>query len=227
MKLRGYRIEIDEIQAVLIEHAAVRDSVVIIRDDMVGGKRLVAYVVPGDGQAFDVAQLRRHLQDRLPDYMVPSAFVILDAFPLTPNGKIDRQALPEPQKGRSDSAHTYVAPRTAVERAFAEIWGQVLQVDPVGIHDNFFDLGGHSLLMTQVASRVRSRLHLDLPLRRLMETPTIAELVSALSQSALPQEPPSRPIPPLQTTIPRLPREIRAIQPPGHTSGHAGPGSEQ
>ncbi|HEX9987857.1 MAG TPA: amino acid adenylation domain-containing protein [Chloroflexia bacterium] len=173
VKLRGFRIELGEIEAVLRQHFAVRDAVLMVREDVGGDKRLVAYVVAG--QAITPADLRGYLREHVPEYMVPSAFVLLEKLPLTPNGKLDRRALPAPELDRGDGRE-YVAPRGPVEEALVGIWASVLGVERVGVHDNFFELGGHSLLATQALSRVRDVLHVEIPLRRIFETPTVAKL---------------------------------------------------
>jgi acyl carrier protein len=177
-------MEVGEIEAVLSEHSKVYQSVALAREDVSGDKQLVAYVVPSHGPAAPTTpELRAFLKDKLPDYMLPSAFVFLDAMPLTPNGKSDRKALPAPDQNSAESAEAYVAPRTPLEELIAEIWAEVLKVDELSIHDNFFDLGGHSLKATQVISRVREALRLDLSLRVLFEAPTVAELASRVEQS--------------------------------------------
>jgi amino acid adenylation domain-containing protein len=182
VKIRGFRIELGEIESVLRAHPSVADVAVIAREDAPGDRRIAAYVVPAEGAEADPAELRAHLKDRLPDYMVPSAFVALEAFPLTPNGKLDRARLPAP--GASSVERTaYAPPRTPAEVAMAEIWSEVLGVQPIGIHDDFFALGGHSLLATRVVSRVRQALGMELPLRHLFEAPTIAELCHRLEGS--------------------------------------------
>jgi amino acid adenylation domain-containing protein len=155
VKIRGFRIEPGEIEAALREHSAVRDAVVIAREDAQGDRRLVAYVVCREGHDFDIESLRMYAKKTLPDYMVPSAYVRLEAIPRTPHGKIDRNALPAPDRSRPGLEGSYAAPRTSVEEILSGIWSQVLGVERVGIHDNFFELGGHSLLATQVVSRVR------------------------------------------------------------------------
>ncbi|QOY92808.1 amino acid adenylation domain-containing protein [Massilia sp. UMI-21] len=167
VKIRGFRIEPGEIEAALCRHEAVAQAVVTVHDDAAVGKRLVAYVVANT----EVAQLRAHLKEVLPEYMVPAAFVALDALPLTPNGKIDRKALPAPDM--QGLRATYLAPRNDFEETLAAIWCDVLQVERVGVHDNFFELGGHSLLATQVASRIRDSFAIELPLRVLFDSPTI------------------------------------------------------
>ena len=177
VKMRGFRIELGEIEATLNQSAAVRDAVVIVREDVPGDKRLVAYVVAAQNEAeLTDSELRSFLKEKLPEYMVPSAYVVLDEIPLTPNGKVDRRGLPAPDEARPALEGMYVAPRTAVEAAVTEIWAEVLKVEQVGIHDNFFELGGHSLLATQVISRVRKSLQVELPLRSLFESPTAAAL---------------------------------------------------
>ncbi|MCV3214790.1 amino acid adenylation domain-containing protein [Plectonema radiosum NIES-515] len=173
VKVRGFRIELGEIETVLITHPQVSEAVVIDSDDIPGSKRLVAYVVTRS-QSEIKNQLRSFLKQKLPDYMVPSAFVILDALPLTPNGKVDRRALPKPNQTRPDVEATYVAPHTQVERTIAAVWQEVLHLENIGIHDNFFQIGGHSLLATQIISRLRQVFQMDLSIRTLFEAPTIA-----------------------------------------------------
>jgi amino acid adenylation domain-containing protein len=176
VKIRGFRIELGEVESVLSQYTKVRESAVIVREDIPGDKRLVAYVVPTQEQATTTTDLHGFLKQKLPDYMVPATFVLLDRLPLTPNGKVDRKALPIPDATRPDLVATYVAPRTALEREIAEIWEQVLRLDRVGIYDNFFELGGHSLLGTQVMARFSKAFQIKLPLRTLFEVPTVAEL---------------------------------------------------
>ncbi|MBV9775389.1 MAG: amino acid adenylation domain-containing protein, partial [Gemmatimonadetes bacterium] len=173
VKVRGFRIEPGEIEAVLERHPAVREAVVLVREDAPGERRLVAYLT-ADGAAPDTAALRAHLHAALPEYMIPSAFVALEAFPLTPNGKVDRRALPAPEAGRMDEAG-YLAPRTPVEETLAGIWAEVLRVERVGVHDDYFELGGDSILSIQVVSRAR-RAGVHLTPRQLFEHPTVAEL---------------------------------------------------
>ncbi|MCG6135476.1 MAG: amino acid adenylation domain-containing protein [Nostoc sp. LLA-1] len=175
VKIRGFRIELGEIEAALSRHPYVQASCVIAREDTPGDKRLVAYIVPQPQVTLTISELRSVLKSKLPDYMVPSAIVILESLPLTPNGKIDRRALPAPESS-SELSDKYVAPHTPIEEILALIWQQVLKVELVGRHDNFFELGGHSLLATQLISRVRSSLKVELPLRSLFAAPTIAQL---------------------------------------------------
>jgi amino acid adenylation domain-containing protein len=170
VKVRGFRIEPGEIEAALSEHAEVREARVIVREDAPGETRLVAYVV-GDVEA---DELRVHLRRSLPEYMVPAAFVELEALPLTPNGKLDRKALPAPEYAAD--ADRYVAPRTPTEEVLAGIWAEVLRLERVGVEESFFELGGHSLLATRVVSRVREAFAIELPLRALFERPTVAGL---------------------------------------------------
>jgi len=155
VKVRGYRIELGEIEAVLERHTQVRQAVVLVREDVPGDKRLVAYVVPASaGQQPSVTAVRDFLQQRLPEYMVPTAFVFLETMPLTTNGKMDRKALPAPDAALVATAE-YVPPRNEMEQRLAALWSELLRVERVGLHDNFFNLGGHSLLATQVVSRLR------------------------------------------------------------------------
>jgi amino acid adenylation domain-containing protein len=179
VKVRGFRIELGEIEAALKGHAAIEQAVVVARDEE-GGKSLCAYLVARGGEPPAPEELRGHLRERLPVYMVPSAFVTLDALPLTPNGKVDRRALPAPDAARRDVAGDYVAPRDATEEALAGIWGEVLKRERVGVHDNFFDLGGHSLLATQAMTKLAQHFGVELPLRAIFESPTVAQLAAAV-----------------------------------------------
>jgi len=180
VKIRGFRIEPGEVEAALNQHPTVQQSAVTPKKAPAGDKRLVAYVVAAPGAEVDTGELRRFLQDRLPDYMVPSAFVKLEALPITPNGKIDRKALPEPDWSAREVADEYVAPRTPVEQVLANIWSKVLGVEKVGVHDDFFALGGHSLLATQLVSRIRDTFKVELPLRHIFESPTVATLAEQI-----------------------------------------------
>jgi len=179
VKIRGYRVELGEIEAVLRSHPSVRQCVATVREEG-GGKRLVGYVVSLWGVAMDAGDLRSFLGGKLPDYMIPSAWVQLDELPFLPNGKVDRQALPAPDQNRPDLRNGYQAPRAPLEDALAKIWGELLSKDKVGIRDNFFDLGGHSLLATQIVSRVRGRLSIELPLRVVFESPTIEQMAAVI-----------------------------------------------
>ena len=154
----------------------MREAVVIAREDVPGERRLVAYVVAET----TAEQLRRFVKGKLPDHMVPAVFVPLDVLPLLSNGKIDRLALPAPDRTRPELDKSFVAPRTLTEELLAEIWSQLLEIEQPGIHANFFDLGGHSLLATQLVSRVREAFEVEIPLRRLFETPTIAGLAESI-----------------------------------------------
>jgi len=182
IKLRGFRIELGEIETVLSQHPAIKEVVVLAREDAPDDKRLVAYLVSDQEPVPTYTELRRFLKEKLPDYMVPAAFVMLDALPLTANGKVDRRMLPEPGRITPELETPYVAPRTEVESAIVAIWKEVLHVEKVGVHDNFFDLGGHSLRMIQVHSALQERLKRDLPVIELFEYPTIDSLARYLSQ---------------------------------------------
>lgn len=179
VKVRGFRIELGEIETVLGRHPGVREAVVVAREDDSGGKRLIAYVVASEAPP-TTSEMRDYLKRTVPEYMVPASFVVLEVLPLTATGKVDRNALPEPEQARPELAQTYVAPRTAVEEVLCGIFSEVLQVEPVGVRDSFFELGGHSLLATQVASRVRAAFQVELPLRRLFESPTVERLAEAI-----------------------------------------------
>jgi amino acid adenylation domain-containing protein len=190
VKVHGFRVELGEIEAVLLAHPQVQHCVVLARrESTVTEQQLVAYVVPEPElpeEACQIAELRAWLQARLPAYMLPNAYVLLEALPLTPNGKLKRDALPVPTTNRLGLSNELVAPRTVLEQQLASFWQELLPVAQVGIHDNFFDAGGHSLLATQLISRLRAHLQREIPLRTLFEAPTIAQLAMRLSTLVLP-----------------------------------------
>ncbi|MET0398426.1 MAG: amino acid adenylation domain-containing protein, partial [Longimicrobiaceae bacterium] len=179
VKIRGFRIEPGEVEAALLEQEGVSEALVVVREDVPGQKRLVAYLVCGEGPGATVAGLRADLRRRLPAYMVPGAFVMLERLPLNANGKVDRRALPAPER---EEGAGYAPPRMPAEEVLAGIWAEVLGVERVGVEDSFFDLGGHSLLATQVVSRARQAFGVELPLRALFEAPTVAELVGRIEE---------------------------------------------
>ena len=180
VKLRGFRIELGEIEAVLSRHPGVREAVVVLREDGPRDRRLVAYlVVIGDARQV-TGDVRALARESLPDYMVPSAFVVLPSLPLTANGKVDRRALPAADEHRPDLASAFLPPRTETEATLARFWSEVLRVEKVGVHDNFFDLGGHSLAATEIVARIRAAYGVDLTLRTLFEAPTVAGLAGPL-----------------------------------------------
>jgi non-ribosomal peptide synthetase component F len=182
VKIRGHRIEIEEIELALLTHDAIKEAVVVAEETLAGEQRLVAYlvvhgeVIPGN------SELRRFLAATLPTYMIPAVFVWLPALPLTPNGKVDRRALPAPSHTSSILDDPFVAPCSPIEQQLADIWATLLGVEKVGRHDNFFDLGGHSLTAAQIASRVRDILHVDVPLRDLLEASTVAAMAAVIVQ---------------------------------------------
>ncbi|HVO95943.1 MAG TPA: phosphopantetheine-binding protein, partial [Terriglobales bacterium] len=182
VKIRGLRIELGEIEAALNQHLLVRENVVLAREDILGDKRLVAYIVADQRAILSLDNLRSFLRQKLPEYMVPTAFVFLDALPLMPNGKVDRGSLPPPSQSSADLEQGYVAPRTPEEEKLANIWAQVLKLESVGVRDNFFDLGGHSLMATQVMSRIRDSFQVEVALRTLFEKPTVEELTVAITE---------------------------------------------
>jgi amino acid adenylation domain-containing protein len=183
VKLRGYRIELGEIETVLNEHASIKECAVLVREDVPGDKRLVAYLVADKEQTPSASDLRHHLKERLPEYMIPTGYVLLEEMPLTANGKLDRRALPAPDGHQLSGTEIYLKARTPVEELVAAIWAEVLHAEQVGIHDNFFELGGHSLLATQVISRIREACQVELPLRTLFESPTVSELAASIEQA--------------------------------------------
>ncbi|MBC6435454.1 hypothetical protein FM036_38785, partial [Nostoc sp. HG1] len=185
----GFRIELGEVEAVLSQHSDVQACCVIAREDTPGdtctersrSKRLVAYVVAHQQSTPTISELRQFLKAKLPEYMIPNVFVILESLPLTPSGKVDRRVLPAPDL-HSEITEKYIAPRTPIEEMLAQIWAQVLKVEQVGIYDNFFELGGHSLLATQLVSRIRNIFKVELPLRELFAAATVAELAHLIGQ---------------------------------------------
>ncbi|PTX92717.1 hybrid non-ribosomal peptide synthetase/type I polyketide synthase [Opitutus sp. ER46] len=183
LKVRGFRVELGEIEAVLAQHPAVAECVVVARQDAAGQPRLLAYAVADAGQVAEPRALREHLMTVLPEYMVPVAVQVLARWPLTANGKLDRNALPEPELVRADA--TLAAPRTTTEELLAEIWRGVLALDQVGVHDNFFERGGHSLLAAQVMARVRDAFEVELSLREFFAAPTIAGLAAVIESAMI------------------------------------------
>ena len=184
VKIRGFRIELGEIESKLGACAGVREAVVIAREDVEGDKRLVAYVVPAEGATLEIAGLREGLSKDLAEYMIPGAFVMLEALPLTPNGKLDRKALPAPD-GSAVASRSYEAPLGEVEEAIAEIWRELLNLDRVGRNDHFFELGGHSLLVMQLVVRMRELFQVELPLRELFERPLLSAVADAIREKQL------------------------------------------
>jgi len=187
VKVRGFRIELGEIESVLTEHESVTEAVVIALQDRGSEKRLVAYVVTAPGASRNVSDLRSHLKDRLPDYMIPSAFVYLDDLPLTSHGKIDRRALPAPDSERPALAEAFIEPRTPAEKKLASIWSRLIGINRIGINDNYFELGGDSLLATQLVSQVRNVFEVELPLVELFRHPTLAEMATSIEEAIIEQ----------------------------------------
>jgi hypothetical protein len=203
VKIRGYRIEVAEIELALLDVDGAREVVVVAQDDGAGGQRLVAYVVPSGQPAITPGTLRRALVASLPDYMLPATFVLLEALPRTPNGKVDRSALPNPDRTRSELEDPFVAPRSPVEEVLAGIWAAVLELEQVGIHDEFLALGGNSLLASQVVARLCDAFRMEAPLQALLTAPTVADQARALVRA--------EPAPGQVTTIARLRREIAGL----------------
>jgi len=183
VKLRGFRIEPGEIETVLQQHPGVSKAVVIVREDVVGDKRLVAYITAPGEPAINVKELQESLKSKLPAYMVPFAVIAMDAFPLTAAGKVDRQALPAPSSSRAESGSAYAAPRNQAERTIVQIWCNVLQLEKVGIHENFFDLGGHSLLMLQVHGKLKEAFEKDISMMQMFGYSTVSSLAEYFTQS--------------------------------------------
>jgi thioesterase domain-containing protein/acyl carrier protein len=202
VKIRGFRIELGEIEARLAEHPEVREAVVLAREDTAGEKRLVAYVVPereseesnnGSGRVgLQMSELREHLLGKLPEYMAPTAYVQLKRIPLTPNGKIDRKSLPEPDKDIREQE--YVGPQDATQETLCRLWQEVLRRERVGIHDNFFMIGGHSLLAVQVISRIKSAFAIEMPLSVIFVAPTVARMAKEIAALNGHEQPQSSPV---------------------------------
>jgi acyl carrier protein len=183
VKVRGYRIELGEIEATLVGHPAVLEARVLVREDSPGDKRIVAYVVPRPFEIFNSSDVRSVLSETLPAYMVPSAFVVLDRMPLTSNGKLDQSALPAPVEGTSLTEVEFVPPQTEEEEALALIWARLLKVERVGMNDNFFDVGGHSVLATRMISEINKQFQVDVSVRVVFETPTAGSVAKAVQQA--------------------------------------------
>ncbi|MGH7835487.1 MAG: non-ribosomal peptide synthetase, partial [Candidatus Binatia bacterium] len=186
IKIRGYGVEIAEIEKALLAHPGVKNAIVVSRPNESGEAQLVAYFTSREQAARqsepNISELRSLLKQKLPDYMIPPVFVHLPALPLTPNGKVDRSGLPRPGNSRPELDNMFAAPRTPVETQLARIWAEVLSLDRVGIHDNFFDLGGHSLAATRVVSRVIRTFQLELPVQALFGAPTVAEMAKVITE---------------------------------------------
>jgi acyl carrier protein len=179
VKIRGYRVELGEVEAALRKHVGVKQAVVLAREDERGDRRLVAYVVGRAEARVDRGELIEFVKGQLPDYMLPAAVVVMAKLPLNANGKIDRQGLPSPEATKSE----YRAPRTGMEEAVAAVWEQVLQRGRIGTEENFFEIGGHSLIATQIAARLRDRLGVSIAVRMIFEHPTITALASAIDSN--------------------------------------------
>ena len=183
VKIRGYGVELEEVEKVLLSHPAVNEAVVVSRDNQAGESRLIAYYTCRLSEWHAVSALRKYINEKLPDPMVPSVFVRLDALPLTSNGKVDRWALPDPGNARPNLNSPYTPPVTTTEKRLLSIWSKVFSVDQIGIHDNFFDLGGHSLMASLVISAVIQEFKLELPVKTLFDAPTIAEMAAIITQN--------------------------------------------
>ena len=183
VKIRGFRIELGEIEAVLSQHKDVQVACVIVREDSPGEKRLVAYVVPQKQVTLTISELRQFLANKLPGYMIPNAFVILESLPLTPNGKVDRHALKAPSQ--SSDSDKFIEARNKLELKLVQIWSKILRVDKIGVHDNFFDLGGHSLLASYLMAQIKQEFSKDIPLTTLFQNPTIEQLATIIQKDSV------------------------------------------
>lgn len=182
IKVRGFRVELDDVEVAILRHPVVKKCAVRVYQDQDGRNRLAAYLIVDNGMSSST--IRSFLRERLPEYMIPSDFVMVDTLPLTPAGKVDRRALPLPDRTRPDLDSTFVAPRTDTESLIAKIWSQILGVEQVGVYDNFFDLGGHSLMAIQILSRLRNMANVEIPLRAMYETPTVAKLAEEVEAAS-------------------------------------------
>ena len=183
VKVRGFRIELGEIENILVRHPGIRQAAVLAREDNPEDKRLVAYIVPRPKLDLTTDRLRSYLKDQLPEYMIPSAFVLLGDLPLTPNGKIDRKALLIPDQKRLAIVGSYQSPRTIMEQALASIWAEVLGMEKVGIHDNFFDLGGHSLVAVRLVNLIKRKIGRTVRIANIYQAPTVERMASILRRS--------------------------------------------
>ena len=207
VKIRGFRIELGEIEAALRQHPFVRETVIVVREDNSGEKQLVAYIVMHlQGSPVNGSEWRNFLKAQLPEYMVPGSFVLLDSLPLMHNNKVDRRALPAPDRTGLELEKGFVAPSTPVEEMLAHAWSRVLGIKRVGVNNNFFELGGHSLLAMQVVSQVAEALGVEVPVRRLFESPTIAEFAKVIAEIEDSGEHPSVP------SIKRVTREAYRVE---------------
>jgi acyl carrier protein len=181
LKVRGHRIEAAEVEIALLQVNGIKEAAVVARPDAHGESRLAAYIVPSAIPPPTVSAIHRSLAERLPDYMIPSAFVFIDSLPLAASGKVVRRLLPDPGPGRPELAEAYVAPRSPVEQTLTHIWEEVLVVDPVGIDDPFLELGGHSLQAARIIARVLAEFRVELPVRTLFESPTVAAMAAVIA----------------------------------------------
>ena len=182
VKIRGYGVEIAEVEKALLAHPAIRETIVVARQNELGESHLAAYCTSSRQPSPSVSEIREFLSKKLPNYMIPAAFLFLDSMPLTPNGKINRRALPDPGNSRPVLETAFVPSRTPVEKELAQIWAEVLSIDKIGIHDSFFDLGGHSLAATRVVSQIIKRFQFEIPLQSLFAAPTVAEMAVVLEE---------------------------------------------
>lgn len=183
-KIRGYKVQLAEVETSLMQLDQIQTAVVLARPDLTGNDRLIAYIVTSNGQSLNTTNLRRHIKTALPEYMIPSYFVFLDQFPLLSNGKVDRQALPEPDRSRPELDAPFTAPQTTKEVKLALIWSEVLNINPVGINDNFFDLGGQSLLAANVTAQINADFEVNLSVKSLFEAPTIKSLIRLIDNES-------------------------------------------
>lgn len=185
VKLHGVRVELGELEGILSAHSDVREVAVLLREDVPGDKRIVAYLSAADEHTLEMVEIRRYMQERVPAYLLPAAFIEMKTFPLTGNGKIDRIALPAPDGSRPQLREPYVAPQTIAEQAVTSIWQQVLQLDQVGARDNFFQLGGQSILAIQIIQRINQLFAINLPMRVIFTESSVAALAVLVEETLI------------------------------------------
>ena len=188
IKLRGFRIELGEIESILVTHPAVDQAVAIIREEDFGDKRIVAYITLQAGQDFSEIDLRQHLKKKLPEYMLPSIFVKMDTMPLTPNGKIDRKSLPHPKINRPELVQEFIQPQNELQKSISRLWSKILKIDKIGIDDNFFDLGGDSLLSVQLVMLLEKEMKTEIPVVKFFQYPTIRNFADYIERKHSPQQ---------------------------------------
>ena len=188
VKLRGFRIELGEIESILVTHTTIDQAVALIREEAFGDKRIVAYITLLADQHFSEIELRQYLKKKLPEYMVPSIFVKMETMPLTPNGKIDRKSLPQPKIDRPELVQEFILPQNELQESVSRLWSKILKIDKIGIDDNFFDLGGDSLLSVQLVMLLEKEMKIEIPVVKFFQYPTIRNFADYIERKHTPQQ---------------------------------------